>query len=118
VCLVSEEDIYSKFTRDADAGVVPTYAEALAARTGKYLWPASHGVDTDPASSLRKLSIPGLWIFGKRDGSIPVDLSIARLQALQSSGGRYEFRLMPDLGHENMSETFDQAADWIKSHAK
>jgi len=118
VCRVSEEDIYSKFTHDADGGDVPGYAEALAARTDRYVWPASHGVDTDPASSLANLSIPGLWIFGKRDGSIPVDLSITRLQALQASGRRYEYLVVPALGHENMSGTFELAIDWIKSHAK
>jgi len=118
VCRVSEEDIYSKFTRDSDATTVPSYAEALASRTEKYIWPATHGTDTDPASSLRRLSIPGLWIFGKRDGSIPVGLSITRLQALRDAGGRYEYLLMPELGHENIAETFAMATDWIKTHAK
>jgi hypothetical protein len=63
VCKVSEEDIYSKYTTDADGSAVPPYLQALNARTEKYLWPDFLGVDTDPATSLEKLSIPGLWIF-------------------------------------------------------
>jgi len=113
VCKVSEEDIYSKFTADADARSVPTFQQALDARTGKYVWPDFLGVDTDPATSLRELTIPGLWIFSDNDGSIPVDLSITRLQALTAAGHRYEYRLLHGLGHNNMDGTFAAATDWI-----
>src|SRR5262245_15747293 len=40
VCKVSEEDIFSKYTSDADRGFAPPYAEALASRKEKYIWPA------------------------------------------------------------------------------
>src|SRR5687767_11274907 len=39
VCKVSEEDIFSKYTTDADRKVVPTFKEALESRTEKYVWP-------------------------------------------------------------------------------
>jgi len=113
VCKVSEEDIYSKYTRDSDGRSVPSYREALEARTEKYIWPDFLGVDTDPAASLRKLSIPGLWIFSDNDGSVPVDLSITRLKALEESGHDYEHVLVPGLGHNNMDGTFKIATDWI-----
>jgi uncharacterized protein len=114
VCKVSEEDIYSKFTRDADMGTVPTYQQALSSRTEDYVWPDFLGVDTDPGTSLRELSMPGLWIFGGNDGSIPVDLSISRLKSLQESGHRYEYVLLPGVGHNNMDDTFSTATDWIR----
>lgn len=114
VCKVSEEDIFSKYTADQDSDVVPSYETALRSRREPYLWPDFLGADTDPRQSLEKLSIPGLWIFGGRDGSVPVDLSMLRLDRLRSQGLRYEYVLFSDLGHNNMSETFSTATDWIK----
>jgi pimeloyl-ACP methyl ester carboxylesterase len=114
VCKVSEEDIYSKFTRDADMKTVPTYQHALSSRKEGYVWPDFLGVDTDPETSLREMTIPGLWIFGGQDGSIPVDLSIARLRSLKDRGHRYEHVLFPGLGHNNMDDTFGTATDWIR----
>jgi pimeloyl-ACP methyl ester carboxylesterase len=113
VCKVSEEDIYSKYTGDRD-GAAPPYAQALAARTQEYIWPDFLGVDTDPADSLRGLTIPGLWIFSDNDGSIPVDLSIARLGKLRAAGGRQDYVLFSGLGHNNIPETFATAVDWIR----
>jgi len=114
VCKVSEEDIYSKYTQDADAKTVPSYRQALNARTEKYIWPDFMGADTDPVTSLRELSIPGLWIFSDNDGSIPVDLSTAGLDALKKSGHQYEYVIVPGLGHNNMDGTFDTATNWIR----
>jgi len=114
VCKVSEEDIYSKYTGDANSGAAPPYAEALNARTGKYLWPDFLGKDTDSGENLAKLSIPGLWIFSDNDPSIPVDLSIARLEALRKEGHRFEYQLFPGLGHNNMDGTFAVATEWIR----
>ena len=113
VCKVSEEDIYSKYTADADGLFVPTYQEALDSRAKAYVWPDFLGVDTDPSTSLEKLSIPGFWIFSDNDGSIPADLSIARLQVLRRSGHRYDYALFSGLGHNNMDGTFAVATGWI-----
>ncbi len=114
VCKVSEEDIYSKYTGDADGQGVPTYQEALDSRMEAYAWPAFLGLDTDPTTSLKALSIPGFWIFSDNDGSIPVDLSIARLQMLRRRGQRYDYALFSGLGHNNMDGTFAIATDWIR----
>jgi pimeloyl-ACP methyl ester carboxylesterase len=118
VCKVSEEDIYSKYTTDADGSAVPPYLQALNARTEKYLWPDFLGVDTDPATSLEKLSIPGLWIFSDNDGSVPVDLSIDRLNAVRRKGHRYDYVLFSGLGHDNIDGSFATAADWIRRAAR
>lgn len=116
VCKVSEEDIYSKYTADHDGKGkrVPGYEEALNSRKHKYIWPDFLGKDSDPSESLAKLKIPGLWIFGENDGSVPVDLSIRRLNQLRDSGHRYEYVLFSGLGHNNMPETFATVTDWIK----
>ena len=113
VCKVSEEDIFSKHTGDVDAKTVPSYLEALNARKQPYIWPAFLGKDTDPSESLAKLNVPGLWIFGARDGSIPVDLSVQRLKKLSDNGRKYDYVVFSSQGHNNMSETLATAIDWI-----
>jgi len=118
VCKVSEEDIFSKYTSDIDDQKVPSYEEALKSRKQKYIWPRFLGKDSDPSDSLAKLAIPGLWIFGAKDGSIPVDLSIERLQYLIDSGHEYDYALFSGLGHNNMADTFATASDWIKKLSK
>ena len=118
VCKVSEEDIFSKYTADADGPSAPSYQQALEARTEKYIWPDFLGRDTDSSEDLGRLSVPGLWIFSDNDRSIPVDLSIARLQALRKSGHRYDYALFSGLGHSNMDRTFTVATDWIRRLSK
>jgi uncharacterized protein len=114
LCKVSEEDIYSIFTRDADARIAPAYGLALNSRKEKYIWPDFLGVDTDPVTSLRDLDVPGLWIFSDNDASIPVDLSIERLQQLRAAGKRYDYVLFSGLGHNNMDGSFAAAMDWVR----
>jgi uncharacterized protein len=114
VSKVSEEDIFSKYTSDRDSHTAPTYDEALRSRTEEYIWPDFMGKDTDSSENLKKLSIPGLWLFSDNDGSIPVGLSIERLQALRMGGHRYDYVLFSGLGHNNMDGTFATAVDWIK----
>lgn len=114
VCKVSEEDIYSKFTADRARKFAPPYERALAARTQPYVWPGFLGKDTNPADSLRKRPIPGLWIFSDNDTSVPVDLSIARLNALREAGHPFDYALFSGLGHDNMDSTFTVATEWIR----
>ncbi len=118
VCKVSEEDIYSKYTSDQDGESVPTYDEALKSRKEKYIWPDFLGKDSNPSDSLAKIDIPGLWIFGDKDGSVPVDLSVSRLQELIDAGHKYEYEIFSGLGHNNISETFVTVTDWIKKSSE
>jgi dienelactone hydrolase len=114
VTKVSEEDIFSKYTADRDSFIAPSYDEALRARTEKYVWPDFLGKDSDSSENLKKLSIPGLWLFSDNDGSIPVGLSIERLQSLRKAGHHYDYVLFSGLGHNNMDGTFATACDWLK----
>ena len=118
VCKVSEEDIYSQYTADEPGLFVPPYAEALAARKEKYVWPDFLGKDSDPVGNLELLTIPGLWIFSDNDGSIPVDLSIDHLQILRKKSRPYDYALFSGLGHNNMDATFSVATQWINRQAK
>lgn len=76
-------------------------------------------MDTDPRDALRKLEIPGLWLFGGNDNTMPVKLSIDRLSGLISEGqANFEFRLAPDGGH-NMNFQADRPAidamiEWMR----
>lgn len=110
----SEEDIYSKYTADADKDSVPSFEEALRSRKQKYVWPDFLGRDTDSSEDLERLSIPGLWIFSDNDAGIPVDISIEGLNALRRKGHRYDYVLFSGLGHNNMDRTFHVATDWIE----
>lgn len=57
--------------------------------------------DTDPRDALRKLKIPGLWIYGGRDPTLPVALSVERLQGLINEGqANYAFWLNSAAGHD------------------
>lgn len=118
VCKVSEEDTFSKYTADRDGKKPSSYAEALDARASPYIWPDFLGRDTDPSESLSRLKIPGLWIFGENDGSVPVDLSTERLAALVDTDHEYSYVVFSGLGHNNMDETFATAVDWIKRLAR
>jgi dienelactone hydrolase len=71
-------------------------------------------IDTDPVESLQKLSLPGLWLFGGRDVSVPTGLSIERLRALAASGKPFEYELYPEADHQLVEDTAIPAiVGWI-----
>jgi dipeptidyl aminopeptidase/acylaminoacyl peptidase len=56
--------------------------------------------DFDPREVLATLSLPVLWIYGGRDHSIPVELSITRIESMIEQGhANFEFKLFPEQGH-------------------
>lgn len=75
-------------------------------------------VATDPKTSLSKLSIPGLWLFGEKDIQIPVKLCIDQLNTFKVKGKPFEYALFSSLGHNTVFETdtapFDISIQWIK----
>jgi len=75
--------------------------------------------DTDPRTSLSKLSIPGLWLFGGQDNLAPVDLSVARLKDLIGQGHHnFAYKIFPEYGH-NIADSpkqlsFQYMIAWLK----
>ncbi|WP_452222103.1 alpha/beta hydrolase family protein [Lacinutrix salivirga] len=70
---------------------------------------------TDPKEILKKLSIPGLWIFGEKDIQIPVKMCIEHLNTLKLENKPFEYILFPSLGHNtNMTEPISISVNWIK----
>jgi uncharacterized protein len=73
---------------------------------------------TDPADSLRQLSIPGLWLYGGRDVNVPVKLSIERLDSLAAGGRPFEHQLFPELGHSlRDDEALPALLAWLRKTA-
>jgi hypothetical protein len=80
--------------------------------------------DVDPIPTLARLRIPGFWAFGGEDNVMPVDLSVARLDALIAGGqSQFGYRIYPENGHEvvvfdfsrlSLSAAFHDAVDWIR----
>jgi pimeloyl-ACP methyl ester carboxylesterase len=71
---------------------------------------------TDPQTQLKKLSIPGLWIFGGKDIQVPVVLSIENLDGLKAAGKKYDYKLFPALGHNTaLPEPVKEAIQWMKA---
>lgn len=73
---------------------------------------------TDPKTSLKTLSIPGLWLFGEKDIQIPVKLCIDDLNTFKVQGKPFEYALFSTLGHNTASDSdttpFDISIQWIK----
>jgi len=54
----------------------------------------------DPVPYLERLNIPGLWLFGERDRSVPVKKSAARLDHLVRGERKpYEYFIFPHANH-------------------
>lgn len=116
VSKLSEEDIFSRYTSDRDFRNLPDFEEIEEMREFDYEWPTMRlGKDTDTRESLSLLDIPGFWIFGSNDGSIPVQLSITRLEELRDQGKeQYEYALFSGIGHGTIDQTFSTMTGWIK----
>jgi dipeptidyl aminopeptidase/acylaminoacyl peptidase len=58
-------------------------------------------VDYDPIPAVKRLRSPGLFIFGKHDYTVPVDESVARIEAALKETGNKTCRVvvLPNAGH-------------------
>lgn len=66
----------------------------------------AEGRDTDPIEHLRGLDVPGLWIYGGQDRSLPVALSVSRLQALIDGGRRnFAYWLNSSANHDDFDNS-------------
>jgi uncharacterized protein len=74
---VGETDHWASLAGESEAPPSGTRAQMLA----QVRQDGPSGYDAGP--SLRKLAIPGLWLFGSDDRNVPTELSVARLELLK-----------------------------------
>jgi pimeloyl-ACP methyl ester carboxylesterase len=120
VCTLSEELHFSIFAKKIPN--FPMYTSAT--EVEEHMKSVPHRADDfDPRTVLSNLSLPSLWIFGGRDNSIPVELSVSRLKALIRNGhSEFEYRVFPEGGHSldypgPAPEAYRFMIAWIRSAA-
>jgi pimeloyl-ACP methyl ester carboxylesterase len=72
-----------------------TSFEELSARLLEYGGPLGF----DPRPTLERLDVPGLWLLGAQDRSIPTRETVAILDELARAGRPYRWVVYPDAGH-------------------
>ena len=87
---VGIEGFYSRIVEDTTAPVEEGYRQ-LPSFTG------FHGFDPRPV--LEALNVPGLWLLGGEDRSIPTPATVAILDHLIASGKPYAHVVFPGFGH-------------------
>ena len=118
VCTVGQEIYYSQITGDDPGDQVEGISLEQASDMARdYAGP--HGFD--PLPSLEAIDIPGLWMFGSQDRSIPIPLSIDNLDDLVAQQGKdFDYIVYPNAGHslrdvstEQFYPAMNDAANWI-----
>jgi pimeloyl-ACP methyl ester carboxylesterase len=87
---VGIEGFYSRIVEDTSAPVEEGYRQ-LSSFNG------FHGFDPKPV--LETLNVPGLWLLGAEDRSIPTPATVAILDQLIATGRPYEHVVFPGMGH-------------------
>ena len=118
VCTVGQEIYYSQTTGDDPGEQVEGISLEQASNMARdYAGP--HGFD--PLPSLKAINIPGFWMFGSQDRSIPIPLSIANLDSLIDLQGKdFNYVVYPNADHslrdidtEQFFPAMSDAANWI-----
>ena len=87
---VGIEGFYSRIVEDTSAPVEDGYRQLP-------FFNGFHGFDTKPV--LEALDVPGLWLLGGQDRSIPTPATVAILDHLIASGKPYAHVVFPGFGH-------------------
>ena len=69
-----------------------------------------HGFDPKPV--LESISVPGLWLLGGEDRSIPTPATVAILDQLIASGKPYTHVVFPGVGH-NLPPSWPDIDQWL-----
>jgi pimeloyl-ACP methyl ester carboxylesterase len=77
----------------AEFSTVPL--DQVQAQLGAFQGPAGF----DPRPTLETLSVPGLWLLGDADRSIPTPQTVAVLESLRASGRPYRWIVYPGASH-------------------
>jgi dienelactone hydrolase len=111
-----EESFYSELTGDSEVT-----DESQRAALSQQL--ANHGPSGfDPKPFLAQQGVPGLWLFGSNDGSIPVPESVKVLDELSAQGREFSHIVFPGAGHGLLDtdpppppEVAPTIIDWIRN---
>ena len=79
---------------DLAEGTTASFDE-LSARLLEYRGPLGY----DPRPTLERLDVPGLWLLGAQDRSIPTRETVAILDELSGAGRPYRWIVYPNAGH-------------------
>jgi uncharacterized protein len=112
-----EEQFYSHLTGDRDLADKDVRVELSRQLAG-------HGPSGfDPQPYLAKMTIPGLWLFGSLDGSIPTLESEAVLDRLKSGGHDFRYVEFDGAGHGLLDvdpppppDVAPTIVDWVNDH--
>lgn len=119
VCTVSEELHFSSLSEKSPGAI----ADYSAAQWAEYMKSTPYrSDDVDPRVSLASLTVPALWMFGGRDDSIPVGLSVERLEGLVRGGREnFQYRVFPEEGHNLLDsprqESLRYLVEWLSERA-
>lgn len=102
------EIFYSSIVEGTNAPVEDGY-KALPSFTGL------HGFDPRPV--LESLNVPGLWLLGGEDRSIPTPATVAILDQLIASGQPYTHVVFPGVGH-NLPPSWPDIDQWLAKIGK
>jgi pimeloyl-ACP methyl ester carboxylesterase len=101
---VGIEGFYSRIVEDTSAPVDEGYRQ-LPSFNG------FHGFDPKPV--LETLNVPGLWLLGGDDRSIPTPATVAILDQLIASGRPYQHVVFPGQGHNLAGPIWPEIDRWI-----
>lgn len=110
VCLsgaASTVGVSDEFDRLTDQGL--SIAEATERARG---YRGAQGYD--PAPDFRRMTQPGLWVFGAEDDSNPTTLDVAALDAQRAAGRDFAYIVLPGADHELTDvRSGEFNTDWI-----
>jgi pimeloyl-ACP methyl ester carboxylesterase len=108
VVTVGQEGIYSAFTGDGSTANIKTDEEIAASVL------AAAGRGFDPIPYITQLDIPGLWLFGAKDTSVPIAQSADYLQEIIDSEGKtnFSYTVFPNGDHALWESETGYLADW------
>jgi uncharacterized protein len=90
---VDQEGYFSRLTGDDGDGTrLPR--EEIRQRMREYV-----ARDFDPMPFLRQQRAPGLWIYGGKDDSVPVEMSVENLKQLRAEGKPFQLVMFPGGQH-------------------
>jgi hypothetical protein len=119
VCTVSEQLHFQNLAQD-DQNFWKSHTRQQVAEYMKSVHYSAD--DVDPRTSLSKLSIPALWLFGEQDNLVPVDWSLPRLDSLIREGHHnFSYKIFPNYGHDFLnppgSPGYGYLVEWMKNAA-